>query len=95
MGLIIYISIAANVLTEFGTCPPEYNKVWTGRCAKSWIDKGPFVQCSATSKFDVPYWFGRKPLCTTSDVNVVTTATIVFLTVWSFLVLVAFDGSAM
>lgn len=77
MGLYIYVGIAAIVLTGFGTCPPEYNTVWVGRCAKSWIKKGPSVQCDITSKFVVPYLFGRKPLCTTSSVNVVTTVTIV------------------
>jgi hypothetical protein len=81
MGLIIYVAIARDVLTAFGTCPSEFNTVWAGRCATSWLKKGPSVQCDGTSKFDVPYWFSRIPLCTISSVNAATTVMFVLLAV--------------
>jgi hypothetical protein len=77
--LAIYAGVASSTLTEYGTCPSEYNSVFAGHCSKpwSWSLEGPPVDCDASSKFNVPYWYRNNPLCTTEEVNIITTLSIV------------------
>ncbi|KAI8598573.1 hypothetical protein EDD21DRAFT_382115 [Dissophora ornata] len=79
ISLAIYAGFASSELTEYGSCPSEFNTVNAGYCAKRWSLslKGPLVQCDATSKFNVPYWYRAYPLCTTKEVNILTTLSVV------------------
>ncbi|KAK3808182.1 MAG: hypothetical protein J3R72DRAFT_505868 [Linnemannia gamsii] len=79
ISLAIYAGFAASELTEYGSCPSEFNSVNAGHCAKRWSVSlnGPLVQCDATSKLNVPYWYRAYPLCTTKEVNILTTMSVV------------------
>lgn len=79
ISLAIYAGFASSKLTENGSCPSEFNSVNAGHCAKLWSLslKGPLVECDATSKFNVPYWYRSYPLCTTKEVNILTTLSVV------------------
>jgi hypothetical protein len=43
--------------------------------------RGLLVQCDVISKFNVPHWYRDYPLCTTKEVNTLTTFSIVSVTV--------------
>ncbi len=79
ISLAIYAGFASSQMTEYGSCPSEFNTVNAGHCAKRWSLslKGPLVQCDATSRFNVPYWYRSYPLCTTKEVNILTTLSVV------------------
>ncbi|KAK3813636.1 MAG: hypothetical protein JOS17DRAFT_761117 [Linnemannia elongata] len=79
ISLAIYAGYASSELTEYGSCPSEFDTVNAGHCAKRWSLslKGPPVQCDATSRFNVPYWYRSYPLCTTKEVNILTTLSVV------------------
>jgi hypothetical protein len=79
ISLAIYAGYAASELTENGSCPSEFNTVNAGHCAKLWSLslQGPLVECDTTSKFNVPYWYRAYPLCTTKEVNILTTLSVV------------------
>jgi len=79
ISLAIYAGFASSELTEYGSCPSEFDTVNAGHCAKRWSLslKGPLVQCDATSRFNVPYWYRSYPLCTTKEVNILTTLSVV------------------
>ena len=79
ISLAIYAGFASSEIIEYGSRPSEFNTVNAGHCAKrlSLSLKGPLVQCDATSKFNVPYWYRAYPLCTTKEVNILTTLSVV------------------
>jgi hypothetical protein len=79
ISLATYAVVVSFKMTEYGSCPSEFNTVRAGRCAKHWSLSlnGPLVQCDATSKFNVPYWYRDYPLCTTKEVNLLTTLSVV------------------
>ncbi|KAK3820656.1 MAG: hypothetical protein JOS17DRAFT_755367 [Linnemannia elongata] len=71
ISLAIYAGFASSQMTEYGSCPSEFNTINAGHCAKRWSLslKGPLVQCDATSR--------SYPLCTTKEVNILTTLSVV------------------
>ena len=89
ISLAIYAGVASSGLTENGKCPSEFNTVNAGHCAKRWSLslEGPFVECDATSKFNVPYWYRSYPLCTTKEVNILTTLLVVLAILFFFIAL--------
>lgn len=56
ISLAIYAAFASSEMTEYGSCPSEFDIVNAGHCAKRWSLslKGPLVQCDAISRFNVP-----------------------------------------
>jgi hypothetical protein len=86
ISLAVYAIVVSSTKTGYGTCPSEYNSVFAGHCVKEWSFslKGPLVQCDTTSEFNVPYWYRAHPLCTSKEVNILTTLLIVLAALFVF-----------